>query len=155
MDSTVMYYQDGNTVKRANTTALPNRYTRMRELEEARAEYERHINKVRRTHTKKNRLATFYLLAVTIVCCVLFVGYVSLQNSVTTRLNNIANLQSQVNELKADNNAALSRIETNVNVADIKETALNDLGMVYADKSHIVYYQTENKDYMSQYLSIQ
>lgn len=155
MNSQVMYYQDGNTVRQVATTTLPNRYTRMRELEEARAEYERQINKARRTRTKKNRMATLNLLFVTIICCMSFVGYVSLQNSVTTRLNHIANLQSQVNELKADNNAALSRIETNINVADIKETALNDLGMVYADKSHIVYYQTENKDYMSQYLSIQ
>lgn len=155
MNSQVMYYQDGNTVRQMTATALPNRYTRMRELEEARAEYERQINKARRTRTKKNRMATLNLLFVTIICCMSFVGYVSLQNSVTTRLNHIANLQSQVNELKADNNAALSRIETNINVADIKETALNDLGMVYADKSHIVYYQTENKDYMSQYLSIQ
>lgn len=146
-------YQDGTAVKKIST--LPNRYTRMRELEEEKAQRERYVQHVRKNFGRRNRIITVNLILIMTVLGGLFFGYVYMQNTVSTKMKSIASLQTELNELKADNNATESRIATNINISEIKDVALNQLGMVYADKNHIVYYDTEDRDYMSQYRSIQ
>ena len=103
---------------------------------------------------RKNRIMTGYMLIAVILTCVMLVGYVSLQTNVTTRMDNIANLETQLATLKADNKAAESRISTTTNLSEIKDKAINDLGMVYATSSQIVYYSVDGSDYMSQYQDI-
>ena len=83
-----------------------------------------------------------------------FVAYVHLQNSITSRMNHIANLQEEVTALKADNSATQSRIATTTNLNSIKNKALNELGMVYASQDQIVYYNINDEDYMNQYNNI-
>ncbi|CBK74278.1 hypothetical protein CIY_14930 [Butyrivibrio fibrisolvens 16/4] len=86
--------------------------------------------------------------------CIMLVGYVSLQTNVTTRMNRIADMENQLSTINADNNAAESRIATNTNLSEIKDKAINELGMVYATSSQIVYYSVDGSDYMSQYKDI-
>ena len=84
----------------------------------------------------------------------MLVGYVALQTNVSTRMNNIANLENQLSSVKADNKATESRIATTTNLSEIKDKAIKDLGMVYATNSQIVYYNVDGSDYMSQYHDI-
>ena len=103
---------------------------------------------------RRNRIYTMYLVAAVGVLCALFVGYVNLQNNITTSMNNISSLESEISQLKADNSATASRINTATKLTDIKNVAINDLGMVYAGADQIVYYNMESTDYMSQYNDI-
>ena len=43
---------------------------------------------------------------------------------------------------------------TTTNLSEIKDKAINELGMVYATNSQIVYYSVDGSDYMSQYQDI-
>lgn len=153
------YVSEGNTVRQPDIVLSPARSLPTRELRERekREEAEARLkvtNRRRKAALRKNRILTGYMVTVVLAACFMLVVYVSLQNSVTTRLNNIAALQNELSELNADNNAAESRISTSTNLSDVKEAAINRLGMVYATSSQIVYYNTDTSDYMSQYHDI-
>ena len=89
-----------------------------------------------------------------IFCVCFFVGYIYLQTQVTERTNRVAQLETQISALKADNGAAEARINTSANLSNVRNTALNELGMVYANADQIVYYDMETKDHMNQYSKI-
>ena len=75
---------------------------------------------------------------------------VYLQSDVTTRMANIASIESQIAEVKADNVAAEKRLETTMNLDQIKEAAKN-LGLIMPGSEQVRYYSVENSDYMNQY----
>ena len=82
------------------------------------------------------------------------VHYIRLQSGITTHLKTISALESQVAELKADNDAAEKRIETAVDLATIKDVAMNQLGMGYAGPDQIIHYTVDKEDYMNQFEDI-
>ena len=150
-------YIDGNTVRKLE--ALPD-YRRKQEEERRREEQRRqeiqHRNKqaARRNSEKAMQMSRGYVLflsAAALVTAFVSVAYIQLQSDVTSRLKSISSIESQVADLKADNDAALKRINTSVNLATVKDVAMNQLGMVYAGKDQIVYYSVDNDDYMNQY----
>lgn len=154
MQANTYYYQDGTAVRK-EVKELPNRFSRrMEKWDEAeRLKKERYKRQV--TELRNGRIFTTAVVLATVLLCSFFVSYVSLNNDITTELKNISSLQAQINELKASNAAAESRISMITNLDDVKQTALTELGMVYANKDQIVYYTMESRDYMTQYKDMQ
>lgn len=154
------YYNQGNAVRKTEeiyvrpARSLPTREQRAREKQEAEFLYQRIADRKRAAALRKNRLLTGYMIVAVICTCLMLVGYVALQTNVTTRMNHIADLENELSTLNADNKAAESRITTTTNLTDIKEKAINELGMVYATSNQIVYYSVDGSDYMSQYHDI-
>ncbi len=153
------YYQDGNTVRKpefyvAPARALPTREQREREKREAARINQKITDRRRAAELRKQRFLTNIMLLSVIMLCTIMVGYVYLQTSVSTKMKHVASLKTELSDVKADNKAAESRIATTINLGDIKEKAINDLGMVYATSSQIVYYSVDSTDFMSQYYDI-
>ncbi|MCR4694093.1 MAG: hypothetical protein K5773_02060 [Pseudobutyrivibrio sp.] len=153
------YYSDGNVVRQTKVNYRPARNlpTREQREQEKRDELLRKQKITDRRNVRElrsNRLLTAYMISAIIVAVFLFVGYVSMQTMVTERMNQIATLESQLATVNADNKAAESRIATTTNLTEIKDKAINELGMVYATSSQIVYYNVGGSDYMSQYRDI-
>ena len=154
------YYNDGNAVRKETdyvmrpARSLPNRQLREREMREDAIRRQKITDRRRAAALRKNRLLTGYMIVAVILTCVMLVGYVSLQTNVTTRMSRIAEMENELSTINADNNAAESRIATNTNLSEIKDKAINELGMVYATSSQIVYYSVDGSDYMSQYQDI-
>lgn len=69
-------------------------------------------------------------------------------------MKSVAVLESQVADIKADNDANLKRINTSVDLESIRNKAVNELGMVYPAKDQIIYFQIDQTDYMNQYEDI-
>lgn len=88
------------------------------------------------------------------VRCILPAHYIKLQSDVTARMKAIARLESQITDLKADNDEAYKRINTTIDLDGIRNTAINELGMFYATEDQIVYYSVDRNDYMNQYTEI-
>ena len=147
------YYTEGNTVRQVGE-ALPDRYTRERERREEQEKRRRRQRRKHQTIMRRKRLYAIYISSVVVAVCALFVGYVNLTNSITTHMNNISQLEQNISDLKASNSATESRIASATNLGEIKATAMNQLGMVYANADQIVYYNMESSDYMSQYHNI-
>ena len=89
------------------------------------------------------------------VACVLTLSlgayYLEQQALATSSQKKIASLESELAELKKVNADDLNRIETSINLEDIREIAINELGMVYATKENVILYKNTNQNYVSQY----
>lgn len=148
------YYVDGNTVRRAE--AAPDyrqrRQERINEEEEAKERRRRRM--VRREQERTLRVGRSYLTFLTMVMIVfgVFTGtYIKIQSDVTSRMDTVSNLESQIADLKAENDEAYKRLSTSVDLESVKKTALEELGMSYVKESQIVYYSVGDDDYMNQY----
>ena len=148
------YYVDGNTVRRAE--AAPDyrqrRQERINEEEEAKERRRRRM--VRREQERTLRVGRSYLTFLTMVMIVfgVFAGtYIKIQSDVTSRMDTVSNLESQIADLKAENDEAYKRLSTSVDLESVKKTALEELGMSYVKESQIVYYSVGDDDYMYQY----
>ena len=99
------------------------------------------------------RYVVFLTMAVTVFG--VFAGtYIKIQSDMTARMNTISSLESQIADLKADNDEAYKRIRMSVDLDSVREKALNELGMSYAKESQIIYYTVDNDDFMNQYSEI-
>lgn len=142
------YYEDGNAVRKVEALALPTREDLKRERIEAK-ERERHARILAHRNAKRqNKRNTILFAAGLALCGCFFVTYVHLQNAITTSMNNISSLETQISELKTENAAAKNRISTTANLTHIKDVAINELGMVYANNDQIVYYTVDEEDFM-------
>ena len=67
-----------------------------------------------------------------------------------TSARHTLSLSDYIAEVKADNVAAEKRLETTMNLDQIKEAAKN-LGLIMPGSEQVRYYSVENSDYMNQY----
>ena len=69
-------------------------------------------------------------------------------------MKNIAALESQLTDLKQENDDEYNRVVTSVDLEKIRDIAINELGMVYAQEDQVVLYDSEGSDYVRQYADI-
>ena len=146
-------YIDGNTVYVGDIA--PEIYTDFETERRRREEDKKRRKKAKARRNAKalrrSRYAAFRLVVAAGLFCAFFVGYVNLQTSIRAHMKNIATLKTEISDMKASNSAAESRINTAVDINEIKNTALTEYGMVYASEGQIVYYDICDEDYMSKY----
>ena len=161
------YYIDGNTVRRmeaAPAVTRPDRRIResrpehvTRERREREIELRNRKRVARRNQERALRMSKSYVAFLTMAVMVfgIFTGaYIHIQSEMTARMNQISSLESQIADLKADNDEAYKRINTSVDLDSIRNTAMTKYGMSYAKESQIVYYTVNDDDYMNQYSEI-
>ena len=143
---------DVNTVRRLEGEPEERRRT---QLEKERKERQKKNRRVaRRNQEKALRMSMGYVSFCTmavLISCVVCVTYIQLQSDITSRMKHISTLESQITDLKADNDAAIQRIDLSTDLEDVKYKAIHELGMKYAGPGQIVYYTVEDSDYMNQY----
>lgn len=157
------YYVDGNTVRRAEAAPDYTQSERLRRERQERREKEqeeerrRRARAARRNQEKALRMSRRYVLFLTMAVltfgCVASL-YIKIQSDITTRMKSISSLESQITDLKAENDEAYKRINTAIDLDSIKNTAMTEYGMSYARESQIIYYTVGEDDYMHQYSQI-
>lgn len=103
---------------------------------------------------QKSTLSIPYCLFLTVACVLtLVIGsyYLQQQALSTSSQKKIASLEGTLADLKKENADDLNRIETSVNMEEIREIAINELGMVYATQDNVVLYENIGQNYVSQY----
>ena len=148
------YYVDGNTVRRMDTAPDYRRQYKERIDREKEEELRRKKRIARRNQERALRMSRSYVVFLTMAVIVfgVFAGtYIKIQSDVTARMNQIASLESQIADLKADNDEAFKRISNSVDLDSVRNTAMNELGMFYAKESQIIYYSVGYDDYMNQF----
>lgn len=151
------YHVEGNTVRRMETAPDYRQVYKSRQEKEREEELRRRKRAAARNQEKALRMSKSYVVFLTMAVTVFAVfcgAYIKLQSDVTTRMKTIAGLESQIADLKADNDEAYKRINTAVDLDAIRNTAMNELGMFYAAEDQIVYYSVDKSDYMNQYSEI-
>ncbi len=153
-------YVYGNTVRRREIEIEHRKQRVTRELEQKRAEEERKKHRlaaVRRNQARELSLGKSYVLLLTILGVLtgfIALVYIQLQTDVTVHLKNISRIESELEDVRADNAAIQKRIDTATDLKHIKDVAMNQFGMKYAGEDQIVYYTVENSNYMNQYSEI-
>ena len=87
---------------------------------------------------------TFALL----LCAVILINYIHLQASVISHINEITRLETELNTLKRSNDEEKNRLESNIDLDYIRQIAIGELGMIYANKDQIILYKTQKHDSM-------
>ena len=82
---------------------------------------------------------TFALL----LCAVILINYIHLQASVISHINEITRLETELNTLKRSNDEKKNRLESNIDLEYIRQIAIGELGMVYANEDQIILYKTQ------------
>lgn len=126
-----------------------------RQIEEPKKQLSHTTRKNRERAHHMNLAYVFFLAAAMAVTGCVLIGYIWVQSSITTSIHRISYLESQVNNLKLKNDEALGRIESSVDMEEIRRIAITELGMVYAQEGQIIEIPDEGSDYVRQYADIQ
>lgn len=140
-------YIDGNTARKLQT--VPVNRNRKQNDEITRQQVRRQVKTA-----PMNLGYIFFMMIAILVVCVVLIGYVELQADITNRINHISQLESQLNELKLENDETYTKIMSSVDLEEIKRIAINELGMKYAKEGQVITYSGEGSDYVRQYKEI-
>lgn len=112
------------------------------------------VLKNRRRALSINAAYVFFLTAAAITAVVICFLYLSLQSDTVKRSENITALQKELAELTEKNDAAFQAAEDSVDLQEIWDRAVNELGMVYASQGRVVPYENPTNDCVKQYNDI-
>ena len=135
-------YVEGNTVRKIQPAERPRRERRSAEHRNRQAGKE----KVQYT----NLLYTFFLAAAACMVLWSWVRYLQLQAETASHVKNIASMETQLEELRKENDDNYTRIMTSVDLDYIRDVAINELGMVYAEPDQVILYDNGTQDYVRQ-----
>lgn len=123
---------------------------------DVRRQFEEPQKKVLSNSARKNREKAKYmsfgyiafLLMAFSVAAVVLIGYIRLNADITTLNAEIARQEKILNTMRLENAEALSRIESSIDIEEIKRVAISELGMTYPKEGQIVSYAGVNYDYV-------
>ena len=122
-------YVDGNTVRKAEALPKDDRQERIRrEREEQRARNRKIAKRNQARELRMSRRYVAFLAVAVSITCLVCAAYVHLQADITTRMSNISALEKEIADLKTDNDTTLKRVNTSINLNEIKEKAIAELG---------------------------
>lgn len=145
------------------TEAYAQRYERQPRRQEAYYEPKHHVRTIEEERTlRKNQEKALqvdlpFVAALTLaVVCVLYicVNYLHVQASISGRIHHIQTLEAQLEDLKAENDALETRINTSVDLEHAYKVATEELGMVYANRNQVILYDKTESEYVRQYEDI-
>lgn len=151
-------YVYGNTVRVAAPELEPKRLPKREPVRTP--EQERQLRQ-RKAAAKKNQQRAMvmngrfvlFLTVATLVCAIFCGLFVMMQADITANMKNITALETQISTLKIENDALEKRLDTTVNLDEIKAEALS-LGMTYPTEEQLITYSVEKTDYMNQFSDI-
>lgn len=110
--------------------------------------------KNRRRVAKMNIQYVAFLAAATVATLGICIGYLKLRSEVDGRAGRINRMERELKEAKTENDATYNRIMKSVNLEEIRRIAIEELHMVYANEGQIIFYDSEESDYVRQYEDI-
>ena len=109
-----------------------------------------HISSAATRHNrdKAKHMNIGYVVFLLLLCAVILINYIHLQASVISHINEITRLETELNTLKRSNDEEKNRLESNIDLDYIRQIAIGELGMVYANEDQIILYKTQMHDSM-------
>lgn len=90
-------------------------------------------------------------MCMTIFACVF---YLQMRTDVINQSRNVASLQQELTELTQDNDTSYHAIVDTINLDDIRNRAMNEMGMVYSSEGQVIEYTSPTTDTVKQYEEI-
>ena len=157
-------YIDGNTVKRLQEVPgrkpAASREQSVKHRSTTRtvtARTQRISRETRRNREKAMSMGRGFVTFLAVVsvavlfCCV---NYLQLKAELTGRIKSVASLESEWAQLKEENDAYESQVTSEVDLDQIRETAIGRLGMNYPTDSQKKTYSVPSSSYVRQYQDV-
>ncbi len=96
----------------------------------------------------RSRLVCFLIAAFIILVAI--TGMTFMKSQVYSNKVEIAELNSQLNKIKVENDSNELAMKSNINLQYVYDVATGKLGMKKLTNDHIIRYDTENTDYIKQ-----
>ncbi len=96
---------------------------------------------------------TFLIAALTFAAVVL-IGYINLQSEITNSVKRVSRMESELHALKQDNDEYETRINSSIDLEEVKRIAICELGMKYASEGQIIRVEGGGDDYARKYAEI-
>jgi len=143
--------QNNNYNRRNNTYVYGNTVRKLdvqRQIEEPqRRQLSREVQ-VNRAKAKHMNLGyVVFLVAALAMAAVILISYVRVQAEITTMTEYIAKQEKVLNNLKISNDEALTRIDSRLDLEEVKRVAIGELGMTYPEAGQIVAFTSVDNDY--------
>lgn len=108
-------------------------------------------NQARKNREKAKYMSLGYiafLLVAFSVAAVVLIGYIRLNADITTLNEEIARQEKVLNTMRLENAESLTRIESSIDIEEIKRVAIQELGMTYPKEGQIISYAGVTYDYV-------
>ena len=80
----------------------------------------------------------------------ILIGYIKLKSDISATNKEISSLETELTELKATNNEVYNELIGNIDLEQIRQIAIEEFGMHYADQDQIVVYSESKGDSVHQ-----
>lgn len=145
------FYVYGSAAQQAE--ALPKRRPETRRRK-APQHVSRQVVRNRNRAMNINPAYAVFLVAAAFCAVFLCVMYLRLQSEVVNHSENLTTLQEDLANLTEANNTAYNAAEDSVNLEEIRDKAMNEMGMVYESQGNVIEYESPASGYVKQYDSI-
>lgn len=95
-----------------------------------------------------------FLIAALTFAAVVLIGYINLQSEITNSVKRVSRMESELHALKQDNDEYETRINSSVDLEEVKRIAICELGMKYASEGQIIRVEGGGDDYARKYAEI-
>ncbi|MBQ5375587.1 MAG: cell division protein FtsL [Lachnospiraceae bacterium] len=134
-------FVQGNTVRRVEVVEERQTLSRDERIR---------LRQNRERHKRMNLSYVLIMGTALLFVAVLLCNYIQLQSEVTNKVKEISKLEVEYNRLKLANDEELARINSSVDLEEIKAIAIGELGMTYAGEGQIVTIEDNDQDYVHQ-----
>ena len=110
--------------------------------------------RTRRNRTKALEVDRTYVMFLAVMCLLtvfVCVRYLQLKEIITTQTRTNTRLTAELDTLRNENDALLENVTNEIDWDHIRDVAINELGMKYATEDQIVWYTTEDREYVHQF----
>lgn len=108
------------------------------------------VRKNRARAARMNLGSAIFMLILLTVIVIALIGYISLQTNIKKAISRISTLEYQVAEKKAANDENYNEIMNSIDLDEIRDYAINVLGMQYASDDQVVTYSSGTEEYVHQ-----
>ena len=163
-------YVQGNAVKRLqevpHRTDLPDVKERRRLAQEreqkksavpatpAKQVVSRQAQRNREKAMAMNKGFVMFLTAVSVAVLFTCINFLQVKSEITASMKHVASLESELAQLKEDNDAYYSQVTSDMDISEIKKKAIGELGVKYPSENQVQTYTTEGNSYVRQYQDV-
>lgn len=139
-------YQHGTAVREPSFEEL---------LEEAPKKKSNHAARKNREKAVQMNLGYVLFLAGALAfAAVVLIQYINLQSDITNSVKRVSRMESELHALRQDNDEYETRINSSIDLEEIKRIAICELGMKYATEGQIIRVEGGGDDYARKYAEV-
>ena len=101
-----------------------------------------------------NRGYVVFLAVAAVITLLACVQYLQLQSEITSRSKHITSLQKELADAKEANSTKYSAVMNSMNLEEVRNIAMDRLGMVYATEEQVITYKSPSSNAVEQYAAI-